>query len=131
MRHRKKKGKFGRSPAHREVLLSSLVCSLIEHGRIRTTLPKAKATRSLAERMVTLGKRGTLADRRRAVARLHRPLLVRKLFADISPAFSGRAGGYTRITKLGPRASDHAEMAVLEWTETIGVSPDAKDPKTA
>ena len=126
MRHRKKTIKLGRSPAHRDAVLASLVCSLIETGRIQTTLPKAKAARSLAERMVTLGKRGSLADRRRAVAKLRRAPMVSKLFSGVAPAFADRAGGYTRITKLGARASDGAERAVLEWTESIAAPVEKK-----
>jgi large subunit ribosomal protein L17 len=127
MRHRKKTVKLGRAPAHRDALLSGLVCHLIESGRIRTTLPKAKAARGMADRMVSLGKRGTLAARRRAVARLRRPSAVRKLFAEVAPAFAERKGGYTRILKLGARPSDNAEMALLEWTERP-VTPAASAP---
>jgi large subunit ribosomal protein L17 len=117
MRHRKKTVKLGRKTAHRNQLLSSLVCALIENKRIRTTLPKAKAARSLAEKMVTLGKKGTLADRRRAISVLHRPEMVKELFEQIAPGFEGRSGGYTRIIKLGRRISDGSEMALLEWVE--------------
>jgi len=117
MRHRKNTLKLGRTSAHRKELLSNLVCGLIEHRRIKTTLPKAKAARTLAEKMVTLGKKGDLAARRRAISRLHRPELVKILFEEIAPGFAERSGGYTRITKLGARMSDASEMAVLEWVE--------------
>ncbi len=131
MRHRKKTVKLGRAPAHRDALLAGLVCSLIEFGRVRTTLAKAKAARVLAERMVTLGKRGTLAARRLAVARLRRATAVRKLFAEVAPAFAERPGGYTRVLKLGPRASDNAEMALLEWTELTAAPKSAPKSTTS
>ncbi|MBN1558172.1 MAG: 50S ribosomal protein L17 [Lentisphaerae bacterium] len=118
--------KLGRSAAHREALMASLVCNLIERKRIRTTLVKAKQARRVAERMVTLGKRGTLAARRRAAAVLHNPEAVRALFADVAPRFEERAGGYTRIVKLGRRNGDGAETAVLEW---VGAEPPAPRKK--
>lgn len=117
MRHRVNKVKFGRRGAHRESMLANLVCSLINERRIKTTLTKAKVTASLAEKMVTLGKKGTLAARRQAVSKLKQESAVKVLFDEIAPGFSGRAGGYTRITKLGPRMSDASEMAILEWVE--------------
>lgn len=117
MRHRAKSTKLGRTSAHRTALMASLVCHLIQERRITTTLTKAKAARSLAERMVTLGKRGTLAARRQAISRLHRKERVATLFDQIAPAFADRAGGYTRILKLGRRASDSSEMAILEWVD--------------
>ena len=119
MRHRKRTVKLGRTSAHRKELLANLVCALIEHKRIRTTVAKAKAARPLAEKMVTLGKKGTLAHRRRAIATLRRPEVVRELFDRIAPVFADRPGGYTRIVRLGTRSSDGAEMAILEWVETI------------
>ncbi|MEX1110871.1 MAG: 50S ribosomal protein L17 [Chthoniobacterales bacterium] len=118
MRHQKKTVKLGRSQAHRDALLANQVCSLIIHQRIRTTLAKAKAARPLAEKMVTLGKKGTLHARRTAAAYLHQPSAVKKLFEEIAPRSATRAGGYTRIIKLGPRKSDSAPMAVLEWVDT-------------
>jgi large subunit ribosomal protein L17 len=133
MRHQNKTVKLGRSQAHRDALLANQVCSLIIHQRIRTTLAKAKATRPLAEKMVTLGKKGTLHARRTATAYLHQPAAVKKLFEEIAPRSASRAGGYTRITKLGPRKSDSAPMAVLEWVDTATVEtvvePAAEEPK--
>ena len=126
MRHRKKTIKLGRTSAHREALLSSLVCNLIKAKRIETTLPKAKAARSLAERMVTLAKRNTLATRRRATSILRLPEAVSELFATVGPAFADRAGGYTRIYKLGTRASDSSEMALLEWVNYVPPAPKKK-----
>lgn len=127
MRHQKKTVKLGRSQAHRDALLANQVCSLIIHQRIRTTLAKAKAVRPLAEKMVTLGKKGTLHARRTAVAVLHQPDAVKKLFVEIAPRSAARAGGYTRIIKLGPRKSDSAPMAILEWVDTAAIEPTATE----
>ncbi|MGA1540687.1 MAG: 50S ribosomal protein L17 [Chthoniobacterales bacterium] len=121
MRHQNKTVKLGRSQAHRDALLANQVCSLIIHQRIRTTLAKAKAARPLAEKMVTLGKKGTIHARRTAAAYLHQADAVKKLFDEIAPRSATRAGGYTRIVKLGPRKSDSAPMAVLEWVDTAPV----------
>jgi large subunit ribosomal protein L17 len=135
MRHQKKTVKLGRSQAHRDALLANQVCSLIIHQRIRTTLAKAKAARPLAEKMVTLGKKGTLHARRTATAYLHQPAAVKKLFDEIVPRSATRAGGYTRIIKLGPRKSDSAPMAVLEWVDiaVIEAKPEeiSEKPKAA
>jgi large subunit ribosomal protein L17 len=117
MRHRKKTVKLGRSQAHRDSLLANQVCSLIEHSRIKTTLAKAKATKPLAERMLTLGKKGDLHARRLAIAYLKQKDLVKKLFTEIAPAAADRKGGYTRIVKLGARQSDSTPMAYLEWVD--------------
>jgi large subunit ribosomal protein L17 len=127
MRHRKKTLKLGRTSAHRDALLSSLVCNLIEYRRIETTVQKAKAARSLAEKMVTLGKRGDLAARRRAISILRRDDRVGQLFKDIAPAMKDRKGGYTRIMRTGRRSSDSSEMAILEWVNFV---PKAPEPKT-
>ncbi len=116
MRHRKRTiNKLGRNTAQREALMASLVCNLIIAGRIKTTLPKAKAARRMAEKMVTLGKKNTLAARRLAISRLRRKEVVKDLFDQVAPAFADRQGGYTRILKLGQRMSDSSEMALLEW----------------
>lgn len=123
MRHRKKTVKLGRTSAHRDALLSSLVCNLIAEKRITTTLAKARAARSMAEKMVTLGKRGTLADRRRAISLLHRKDRVAELFSNIAPGYAGRAGGYTRIIKVGRRQGDNSELAILEWVDRAAVAP--------
>ena len=117
MRHRKKTVKLQRDAAHRRSLLANLTCSLIEHGRIRTTLAKAKALRPVAEKMVTLAKRGDLHARRQTISFLRQKDPVKKLFAEIAPASKDRQGGYCRITKLGVRASDSAPMAYIEWTD--------------
>ena len=117
MRHRKKTVKLGRSQAHRDALLANQVCSLIEHSRIKTTLAKAKAVRPLAEKMVTLGKGGSVHDRRTAFAVLRQKDAVKKLFGEIAPRCSERKGGYTRIVKLGLRKSDAAALAIIEWVD--------------
>lgn len=118
MRKRRKIVKLQRDAAHRRSLLANLTCSLIEHGKIRTTLAKAKALRPIAEKMVTLGKRGDLHARRQAVAFLRQKDIVKSLFAEIAPAAADRQGGYCRITKLGARTSDSAPMAIIEWMDT-------------
>ena len=117
MRHTKKTLKLGRKSEHRNLLLANQVCSLIEHSRIRTTLAKAKAVRPFAERMVTLGKRNDLHARRLAFAFLRQKDAVRRLFADVAPRAGSRQGGYVRIIKLGPRNSDSAPMAYIEWVD--------------
>ena len=117
MRHRRKTVKLGRSQAHRDALLSNQVCSLIEHNRIQTTLSKAKAVRPLAEKMLTLGKKGTLHARRTALSVLRQKDAVKKLFEEIAPRSAARKGGYTRIIKLGLRTSDSAPLALIEWVD--------------
>lgn len=117
MKHGMKTAKLQRDASHRKALLANLTCSLIEHRRIRTTLAKAKALRPVAEKLVTLAKRGDLHSRRLAVADLHQHDAVKKLFEEIAPACKNRQGGYTRIVKLGQRASDSAPMAFIEWVD--------------
>ena len=117
MRHQKKTVKLGRTAAHRKSLLANQVCSLIEHKRIKTTLAKAKAVRPLAEKLVTLGKRGDLHARRLAAGKLGQKDAVKTLFAEIAPRAATRKGGYTRIIKLGRRISDSAPMAYIEWVD--------------
>ena len=117
MRHQKKTIKLGRTAEHRKALLANQVCSLIEHQRIKTTLAKAKAVRPLAEKMVTLGKRGSIHARRTALATLRQKNAIKKLFDDIAPRSTERNGGYTRIVKLGQRKSDSAPMAFIEWVD--------------
>jgi large subunit ribosomal protein L17 len=117
MNHGRKVPKLQRDASHRKALLANLVCSLIEHRRIRTTLAKAKALRPVAEKLVTLGKRGDLHARRLAIGSLHNKDAVKKLFEEIAVASKDRKGGYTRITKLGQRRSDSAPMAFIEWVD--------------
>jgi large subunit ribosomal protein L17 len=104
-------------------MLANLVCSLIEHKRVITTLAKAKAARSVAEKMVTLGKSGTLHDRRLAVARLHQEDVVKILFNEIAPSQKDRRGGYTRIVQLNQRQGDASQRAILEWVD-LGLVPE-------
>jgi len=133
MRHQKKTVKLGRTAEHRKALLANQVCSLIEHQRIKTTLAKAKAVRPLAEKMVTLGKKGSLHARRTAMATLRQKDAVKKLFDDIAPRAADRKGGYTRIVKLGARKSDSAPVAFIEWVDAPVVveepAPEAKGKK--
>jgi len=138
MRHRKRTAKLGRTGQHRNAMLANLVCSLIKHKRVATTLAKAKAARSVAEKILTLGKAGTIHARRLAAARLRQQALtlhkskaqreawrknedvVRILFEDLAPGFKERNGGYTRIIKLGQRQGDAAQRAILEWVDFSG-----------
>ena len=122
MRHLKRTAKLGRTGEHRNAMLANLVCSLIKHKRVTTSLAKAKAARSVAEKMVTLGKAGTIHDRRLASARLHQEDAVKILFDEIAPSQKERHGGYTRIVKLGQRQGDASQSAILEWVE-LGVTP--------
>src|SRR5712671_1566712 len=117
MRHRKRTAKLGRTGTHRNAMLANLVCSLIKHKRITTSLAKAKAARSVAEKMVTLGKSGTIHDRRLAVSRLHQEDAVKILFTEIAPTQKERRGGYTRIVRLNQRQGDSAQRAILEWVD--------------
>jgi len=146
MRHLKRTAKLGRTSSHRNAMLANLVCSLIKHKRVATTLAKAKAVRPVAERIVTLGKRGTLSARRLAAARLHTrgttlqlskekrrkwrasEDVVRILFEEIAPAFKERNGGYTRIIKMEQRQGDAAQRAILEW---VDYTPPAPAPEEA
>jgi len=135
MRHRRKTSKLQRNKSHRRSLLANQVCSLVEHRQIRTTLAKAKALRPVAEKMVTIGKKGVAAEaagetaksvhyRRQAFAFLRQKSAVKKLFAEVAPASTDRAGGYTRITKLGARPSDSAPMAFISWVDLFVESAD-------
>jgi large subunit ribosomal protein L17 len=130
MRHLKRTAKLGRTGQHRNAMLANLVCSLIKHKRVTTTLAKAKAARSVAEKMVSLGKAGTLHDRRLAAARLHQEDIVKILFTEIAPAQKERRGGYTRIVKLGQRQGDAGQKAILEWVD-LPVSIDTSTDKPA
>jgi large subunit ribosomal protein L17 len=117
MRHRSKTVKLKRNASQRRALLANLACNLIEHGRIKTTLGKAKALRPVAEKLITLAKRDDLHSRRLAIAFLRQKETVKKLFAETAPASKDRQGGYCRITKLGARMSDSAPMAIIEWVD--------------
>jgi large subunit ribosomal protein L17 len=118
MRHLKRGRKLGRTTAHRKALLRNLATALLEHERIITTEPKAKELRRVADKLVTLGKRGNLHARRQALQVVQSNAVVQKLFNEIAPRFSGRQGGYTRILRLGYRPGDAAAMAVIELVDT-------------
>ena len=117
MRHARSGKKLGRDSAHRKALYSNLAGALIEHGRIKTTVTKAKAVKPHVEHMITLGRRGDLHARRQATAFLRSRDVVHKLFADVAPLFKDRPGGYTRIIKIGTRPGDSAEMAYIELVD--------------
>jgi large subunit ribosomal protein L17 len=125
MRHRKSGKKLGRDPAHRKALYANLAGALIEHGRIKTTVAKAKAVKPIAEEMISLGRRGDLAARRQALAFLRSNDVVHELFAEVAPRFEDRPGGYTRIVRLGPRYGDSAEMVYLEFVDHVPPAPAA------
>ena len=133
MRHLKRTAKLGRQFEHRNAMLANLVCSLIKERRITTTLAKARAARSVAEKMVTLGKSGTIHDRRLASARLHQEEAVRVLFNEIAPTQKERRGGYTRIVRLSQRQGDAAQLAILEWVDAPVAAPEPEpaEKKTA
>jgi large subunit ribosomal protein L17 len=109
---------------HRRATLANLVCSLIEHSRIRTTIAKAKVARRYADKMVTLAKKGTVHHRRQAIAFLRHKPAVEKLFAELGKQHGDRNGGYTRIIRVGQRMGDAAEIAILEWTGTVTAAPE-------
>ena len=117
MRHKRKGRKLGRTSAHRKAMLANMVVSLFQHEKIKTTEPKSKELRRTAEKLITLAKRGDLHARRLAARTVQDKQILRKLFDDIAPRYADRNGGYTRITKLGPRFGDSAPMAVIELVE--------------
>jgi large subunit ribosomal protein L17 len=125
--HGVKTKKLGRTSSHRDALMRNRARALIVHERIRTTLPKAKVAQQVVERLIKYGQTGTLAARRNAVAVLDEKRLATKLFDDIAPRFKDRAGGCTRILRLGPRASDGAEMAFLEFV--VRKEPETRNQK--
>jgi len=114
--------RLGGSPAHERLLLANLATALFEHGKITTTEAKAKRLRPLAERLITFAKRGDLAARRRVMTVIRDKGVVHVLFTEIGPRYDNRPGGYTRITKIGPRKGDNAPMAVIELVEALDES---------
>ena len=114
--------KLGRTTAHRNAMLRGMVTYLIENGSIETTLTRAKEVRAMAEKMITLGKKNTLATKRQALAYITKRDVVVKLFDDIAPKYADRNGGYTQIYKLGPRRGDAAEMALIKLSELFNHS---------
>ena len=119
MRHRQLTVKLGRTTAQREALFASLVSNLIIAKRVKTTLPKARYAKRMTDKMVTLGKKGTLAARRQALSTLKQKPAVAELFSAVAPAMQERQGGYTRIVKLGKRMSDSSEMCILEFVDFV------------
>ena len=130
MRHRIEKRKLGRTSSHRLAMLRNLVTSLLEKERVETTHAKAKELRRVADRMITLGKRGDLAARRRALRIVRSEGVVKKLFSDIALRFESRPGGYTRIFQIGPRPGDGASMALIELVDRPTVSKEADKKKS-
>jgi large subunit ribosomal protein L17 len=118
----KKGARLGGSPSHQRLIVANLATALFEHGRITTTEAKAKRLRPLAERLITFAKRGDLASRRRAMTVIRDKSVVHTLFTEIAPTYDNREGGYTRITKIGPRKGDNAPMAVIELVERLDES---------
>ena len=119
MRHHRAGKKLGRDAAHRKALYANLAGALIQHGRVETTVTKAKAVKPFAEQMITLGKRGDLHARRQALAELRNRDVVEILFDDVAPRFAERPGGYSRIVRIGPRLGDAAEMVYLELVDYV------------
>lgn len=115
MRHAKDHKKLGRTASHRRAMLSNMIASLIKHKRVKTTLAKAKEARRWADRVVTFGKKGSVAARRQVYKFIPRRDIVKVLFDDVAPQFENRDGGYTRVVKLGRRKGDGAELAFLEF----------------
>ena len=119
--------KLGRPTAHRNAMLRGMVTLLLENGQVETTLTRAKEVRSMAEKMITLGKKNTLASRRAALAYITKEDVVTKVFSELAPLYAERNGGYTQIYKLGPRRGDGAEMAIVKLIDYV--KPEAKDTK--
>ena len=119
--------KLGRPTAHRNAMMSGMVTLLLENGQVETTLTRAKEVRSMAEKMITLGKKNTLASRRAALAYITKEDVVTKVFSELAPLYAERNGGYTQIFKLGPRRGDGAEMAIVKLIDYK--KADAKDTK--
>ncbi|MCG2810625.1 MAG: 50S ribosomal protein L17 [Candidatus Aminicenantes bacterium] len=126
MRHAKDGYKLRRSPAHRRALLRNLTASVVEKNRVTTTLTKAKAVQPIVEKMVSLGKAGTLADKRRALAYFFKRQTVQKLFDEVAPRFMDRQGGYTRIIRGDFRKGDGAETAIIEFVDFQFVAKEKK-----
>ena len=117
MRHRKRQAKLGRTPAHRKAMFANMASSLITEGKIQTTLAKAKELRRVVEKLITLGKKGTLHTRRLAISRMRQLDAVAELFDTVAPKYADRKGGYTRIMKLGQRIGDGAQTCIIELVE--------------
>ena len=129
MRHRVAGVKLNRSPAHRRALFRNLVTALLQHESVRTTDAKAKELKRWGDRMITLGKQGTLHARRRAAALIHGHAVVKKLFDELAPRYQTRQGGYTRVTKLGVRAGDAAPISIVELVDRGGATEETGKKK--
>jgi len=127
MRHRKSGRKFNRNSSHRKAMFRNMTSSLVEHELIKTTLPKAKELRTVAEPLITLAKKDTVANRRLAFARLRSKEAVAKLFNELGPRYENRPGGYIRILKCGIRAGDSAPMAYVELVDRPVVESDDEE----
>ncbi len=114
MRHGKRGRKLGRTASHKKAMLNNMATSLFDNGKVRTTLPKAKELRGVAERLISFAKRGDLHARRQVLRRIQNKVVLTKLFEEIGPSFADRSGGYTRILKLGPRRGDSSELCLIE-----------------
>ena len=123
--------KLGRTTAHRKAMMRGMVTLLLENGQVETTLTRAKEVRSMAEKMITLGKKNTLASRRQALAYITKEEVVTKVFTELAPLYENRNGGYTQIFKLGPRRGDCAEMEIVKLIDYKKPSTDKKEEKKA
>lgn len=130
MKHRIKGRKLNRNSAHRKALFRNMSISLLEHERIKTTLPKAKELRPFVEKVITLAKKDTLANRRLAISILGNQEIAKKLFNEIGPRVAKREGGYTRIMKFGFRTGDKAPMALIELVDRVVVEPKKEETKS-
>ncbi len=128
MRHGKRGRKLGRTASHKKAMLNNMATSLFDNGKVRTTLPKAKELRGVAERLISFAKRGDLHARRQVLRRIQNKVVLTKLFEEIGPSFADRSGGYTRILKLGPRRGDSSELCLIELVvdDTISETDDVE-----
>lgn len=126
MRHRKKHGKLGRTSAHRKAMLRNMVTSLLDHERIETTDAKAKEVKRIADRMITLGKEGTLHARRRALSVVRSKPVTSKLFEELAERYRDRAGGYTRVLKIRRRVGDAAPLSLVELVDSVRSEPESQ-----
>ena len=129
MRHNRDEKRFDMTWSHLRSVLANMASDLVMHGRIKTTTPRAKVLRRYADRMITLGKDGSVAARRRAMAFLRSKSVVTRLFTELAPQFKERNGGYTRILKLGARAGDNAKMSLIEYVGTAAMPAESKQVK--
>ena len=127
MRHGNSNRKLNRTHEHRKAMFANMVCSLIEHEQIQTTLPKAKELKKIVDKYVTLGKKGSLHSRRQAISHLKQNSAVMKLFETLAPRYKERNGGYTRVLKAGFRYGDAAPLAVIEFVDRDVSAKGAKD----